>query len=157
MKKLMTLAIALILSAGAFAQNYEAWSSLKKNANFFLASDLGRNGYYDQKPIAELMGIMAEEIGPECIIAAGDIHHFDGVQSVDDPLWMTNYELVYSHPELMIDWLPVLGNHEYRGTRRPLWIIRIRAVVGTCLQDIILKFMKKTALPCVSLWWTPLH
>lgn len=115
MKKLMTLAIALILSAGAFAQNYEAWSSLKKNANFFLASDLGRNGYYDQKPIAELMGIMAEEIGPECIIAAGDIHHFDGVQSVDDPLWMTNYELVYSHPELMIDWLPVLGNHEYRG------------------------------------------
>jgi len=28
---------------------------------------------------------------------------------------MTNYELIYSHPELMIDWLPVLGNHEYRG------------------------------------------
>ena len=61
------------------------------------------------------MGIMAEEIGPECIIAVGDVHHFDGVQSVDDPLWMTNYELIYSHPELMIDWLPVLGNHEYRG------------------------------------------
>ena len=115
MKKLMTLAIAFIISVGAFAQNNEVWSSLKKDANFFLANDLGRNGYYDQKPIAELMGIMAEEIGPECIIAAGDVHHFDGVQSVDDPLWMTNYELIYSHPELMIDWLPVLGNHEYRG------------------------------------------
>ena len=115
MKKLMTLAIAFIISVGAFAQNNEVWSSLKKDANFFLANDLGRNGYYDQKPIAELMGIMAEEIGPECIIAAGDVHHFSGVQSVEDPLWMTNYELIYSHPELMIDWLPILGNHEYRG------------------------------------------
>ena len=115
MKKMMTLAIALILSLGAFAQTPEVWSTMKKDANFFLANDLGRNGYYDQKPIAELMGVMAEEIGPECVIAAGDVHHFDGVQSVNDPLWMTNYELIYSHPELMIDWIPVLGNHEYRG------------------------------------------
>ena len=42
-------------------------------------------------------------------------HHFDGVASVNDPLWMTNYETIYSHPELMIDWFPVCGNHEYRG------------------------------------------
>ena len=28
---------------------------------------------------------------------------------------MTNYELVYSHPDLMLDWFPVCGNHEYRG------------------------------------------
>ena len=28
---------------------------------------------------------------------------------------MTNYELIYTHPELMIDWFPVCGNHEYRG------------------------------------------
>ena len=34
---------------------------------------------------------------------------------MNDPLWMTNYELIYSHPELMIDWFPLLGNHEYRG------------------------------------------
>ena len=115
MKKMMILAIALILSLGAFAQTPEMWSTMKKDANFFLANDLGRNGYYDQKPIADLMGAMAEEIGPECVIAAGDVHHFDGVRSVNDPLWMTNYELIYSHPELMIDWLPVLGNHEYRG------------------------------------------
>lgn len=49
------------------------------------------------------------------MIAAGDIHHFNGVASVNDPLWATNYENIYSHPELMIDWFPVLGNHEYRG------------------------------------------
>ena len=47
--------------------------------------------------------------------AAGDVHHFEGVRSVDDPLWMTNYELVYAHPELMIDWFAIMGNHEYRG------------------------------------------
>lgn len=115
MRKLLTLAIATIFTIGAFAQTPEQWSAMKKDANFFMANDLGRNGYYDQKPIAELMGIMAEEIGPECIIAAGDVHHFSGVESVNDPLWMTNYELIYTHPELMIEWLPILGNHEYRG------------------------------------------
>ena len=91
------------------------WKSLKGTVNLFIANDLGRNGYYDQKPIASLMGEMAEEVGPEAILALGDVHHFNGVASVNDPLWRTNYEDIYSHPELMIDWFPVLGNHEYRG------------------------------------------
>ena len=116
MKRMTTWAILLMATLIAFAQTPEQWATLKKDIHFFLANDLGRNGYYDQKTIAELMGVMAEEIGPECVLAAGDVHHFDGVQSVHDPLWMTNYELVYSHPELMIDWLPILGNHEYRGS-----------------------------------------
>ena len=115
MKKMTTLAILLMATLTALAQTPEQWATLKKDISFFLANDLGRNGYYDQKPIAELMGVMAEEIGLECVLAAGDVHHFDGVQSIHDPLWMTNYELIYSHPELMIDWLPTLGNHEYRG------------------------------------------
>ena len=115
MKKMTTLAILLMVTLTALAQTPEQWATLKKDISFFLANDLGRNGYYDQKPIAELMGVMAEEIGPKCVLAAGDVHHFDGVQSIHDPLWMTNYELIYSHPELMIDWLPTLGNHEYRG------------------------------------------
>lgn len=92
------------------------FSLFDKKFNFYVANDLGRNGYYDQKPIAERMGEMAEQgTDPEFVLATGDIHHFEGVQSVTDPLWMTNFELVYSHPELMIDWFPVLGNHEYRG------------------------------------------
>lgn len=110
------LFIALFAFAlSSWSQTAEQWKPLKKEINLFLTSDLGRNGYYEQKPIADLMGLMAEEIGPECVIAAGDVHHYDGVQSVNDPLWMTNYELIYSHPELMIDWVPVMGNHEYRG------------------------------------------
>ena len=83
--------------------------------SFLLVSDLGRNGYYKQKPIAELMGNLASKVDIECVVAAGDTHHFNGVASIDDPLWMTNYELIYAHPELMIDWFALNGNHEYRG------------------------------------------
>ena len=98
----------------AFAQLSD-FTLFDKMLNFYVVNDMGRNGYYDQKTIAERMGTMAEEIGPEFVLATGDVHHFEGVQSVNDPLWMTNYELIYSHPELMIDWYPLLGNHEYRG------------------------------------------
>ena len=91
------------------------YTPYKGKFNFYVANDLGRNGYYDQKPIAERMGTMAEEVRPEFILATGDVHHFEGVQSINDPLWMTNYELIYAHPELMIGWFPLLGNHEYRG------------------------------------------
>lgn len=104
-----------MVSIFSFAQTPEVWKTLEKPLNFFLANDLGRNGYYDQKPIAELMGNMAENVDVECVVAAGDVHHFEGVRSINDPLWMTNFELIYAHPELMIPWYPVLGNHEYRG------------------------------------------
>lgn len=114
MKKLFLLLFVAFLSSLATAQIND-YSIFDKKFNFYVANDLGRNGYYDQKPIAELMGVMGEEVGPEFVLATGDVHHFEGVRSVNDPLWMTNFELIYSHPELMIDWFPVLGNHEYRG------------------------------------------
>lgn len=114
MKKLFLLLLVAAFSSLAIAQITD-YSIFDKKFNFYVANDLGRNGYYDQKPIAELMGVMGEEIGPEFVLAAGDVHHFEGVRSINDPLWMTNYELIYSHPELMIDWFPALGNHEYRG------------------------------------------
>ena len=115
MKKIIILVFATIISSSCFSQTAAEWGKLEKQLNFYMVNDLGRNGYYDQKPIAEMMGEMAEIVGPECVFAAGDVHHFEGVRSVNDPLWMTNYELIYKHPELMIDWFPMLGNHEYRG------------------------------------------
>ena len=108
-------AIASCADPGQAPADHSAeWKALEKPLNFYLANDLGRNGYYDQKTVAETMGRMAEAIDIEFVVAAGDIHHFEGVQSVSDPLWMTNYELIYSHPDLMIPWYPVCGNHEYR-------------------------------------------
>lgn len=83
--------------------------------HFLVANDLGRNGYYDQLQIAELMGNIATGIRPRAVLSPGDVHHFEGVRSINDPLWMTNFELIYKHPDLMIEWYPVCGNHEYRG------------------------------------------
>lgn len=115
MRKLSLLLFATLFYSVLQAQITD-YSIFNHKFNFYVANDLGRNGYYDQKPIAELMGEMADKgADPEFVLAIGDIHHFDGVASVTDPLWMTNYELIYSHPELMLPWFPVLGNHEYRG------------------------------------------
>ena len=69
---LMLLAGA-VFALPAFAQSPEEWEALEKDVNFYLANDLGRNGYYDQKTIAETMGVMAETLSVECVLAAGDV------------------------------------------------------------------------------------
>lgn len=117
MKKiaLYFVSVLLVLSGCSGKDAASAWKQLEKPLNFYLVNDLGRNGYYDQKHIAGTMGRMAENVDIEFVLAAGDVHHFEGVRSVSDPLWMTNYELIYSHPDLMIPWYAVAGNHEYRG------------------------------------------
>ncbi len=101
-------------SAADYA-SHSQWAALKDDVTLYMTNDMGRNGYYEQKPIAELMGVMAGTVDPECVLAVGDIHHFMGVASQQDPLWLTNFEWVYSHPDLMIKWYAVCGNHEYRG------------------------------------------
>lgn len=108
--------LLFLLPLTAFAQTAQDWKAMERSIGVVLANDLGRIGYYDQKPISETMAALCETVDVECVVAPGDIHHFEGVRSVDDPLWMTNYELIYSHPELMIPWHCTLGNHEYRGT-----------------------------------------
>lgn len=118
LKSIATSFSLICLSVSLFAQTNQqnSFEGLgEEDKNILIANDLGRNGYYLQKPIAEQMGKLAENIDIEFIAALGDIHHFDGVASVSDPLWMTNYELIYTHPELMIDWKSICGNHEYRG------------------------------------------
>ena len=74
MKKLFLLLLVALLGNAAIAQITD-YSIFDKKFNFYVANDLGRNGYYDQKPIAELMGQMAENgadrseerrVGKEC-------------------------------------------------------------------------------------------
>lgn len=110
-RKLLFTVSAFVLTFSTYAQ-----TELKKgDINLIVVSDLGRNGYYEQKNVAKTMGKVAENIGPDAVLALGDTHHYGGVQSVSDPLWMTNYELIYSNTELMVNWYPICGNHEYRG------------------------------------------
>ncbi len=110
-RKLFFTAIALVSLTYASAQKEIAEGDI----NLIVASDLGRNGYYDQKTVAATMGEVADQTGPDAVLALGDTHHYEGVESVSDPLWMTNFELIYTHPELQTDWYPICGNHEYRG------------------------------------------
>lgn len=114
--KFTSLLIMCFLALGLNAQNkISEVKELEDSFNFIIATDLGRNGYFDQKSIAKLMGATANATNAEFIISSGDTHHYIGVQSVSDPLWMTNFELIYSHPDLQLEWYPLLGNHEYRG------------------------------------------
>lgn len=109
------LSFILLLTVGLSVNAQTLATELDGDVKLMIGNDLGRNGYYEQISIAELMGKVAETLGPDAFLALGDTHHFLGIESVDDPLWMTNYELIYSHPELQVEWCPVLGNHEYRG------------------------------------------
>ena len=110
-RKLFFTAIALVSLTYASAQK----EITEGDINLIVASDLGRNGYYDQKTVGATMGEIADQTGPDAVLALGDTHHYEGVESVSDPLWMTNFELIYTHPELQTDWYPICGNHEYRG------------------------------------------
>ena len=83
---MLTIAANLITSTTALAQNPEQWKIMRGEVTLFLANDLGRNGYYEQKPIAELMGMMADELGPEAVLALGDVHHYEGVRSTADQI-----------------------------------------------------------------------
>lgn len=116
MKKFFLYTTLLIfINSISYAQKLWDKSLAEGKIHFIVANDLGRNGYYDQKQIAEIMGEFATDLRPRAVLSPGDVHHFEGIQSISDPLWLTNFELIYKHPDLMIEWYPVCGNHEYRG------------------------------------------
>ena len=54
-------AMALTLATGtaAVAQTPADWEKMDGDVVLYMANDLGRNGYYEQKPVAELMGRVA--------------------------------------------------------------------------------------------------
>ena len=49
---LLAIAASVLLNITVNAQTPEQWRTMKGDVNFFIANDLGRNGYYEQKPIA---------------------------------------------------------------------------------------------------------
>lgn len=87
---------------------------------FFIVSDIGQNGYYEQKTVAETLGKVAEQVRPKFVISSGDTFHYNGVRSSSDPLWLSNFENIYTNPWLLVNWYPILGNHEYRGNTQAL-------------------------------------
>ena len=55
MKEVLTWVWIVVIGAAiclnVCAQTPQDWKGLEKQLNFYMANDLGRNGYYDQKPI----------------------------------------------------------------------------------------------------------
>ncbi len=82
---------------------------------FYILSDWGVNGYYNQTEVADAMVRTAMVASPKFIVSCGDNFQTNGVQSVTDPLWKVNFEEVYKHPVFNVDWYPILGNHDYKG------------------------------------------
>jgi hypothetical protein len=89
--------------------------TFKRAFNFMIVSDWGRNGVPMQQEVADQMAKTADSIGAEFIATCGDNFQISGVASVQDPLWMLNFENVYKGNSLQVEWYPVMGNHDYKG------------------------------------------
>ena len=83
--------------------------------NFLVIGDHGRNGYYNQKEVADMMARIATDCSVRFYVTGGDNFQISGVQSVQDPLWMSSFENIYTHPSSHYDWYPALGNHDHGG------------------------------------------
>lgn len=88
----------------------------KKALNFFVISDWGWSGEKQQQIVADGMATQAEKMGPHFIVSCGDNFQIAGVTSTTDPLWKSNFENVYNQKSLQVDWFPVFGNHDYKGS-----------------------------------------
>jgi tartrate-resistant acid phosphatase type 5 len=84
--------------------------------NFIIVSDWGWNGYKHQQEVADQMAKTADSVNAKFIASCGDNFQVSGVASTQDPLWMINFENVYKGLSLQVDWYPVLGNHDYKGS-----------------------------------------
>jgi hypothetical protein len=86
-----------------------------KAFNFIIVSDWGWNGLKFQQVVADQMAKTADSVNAKFIASCGDNFQISGVASTSDPLWISSYENVYKGISLMVDWYPVLGNHDYKG------------------------------------------
>lgn len=85
-----------------------------KGCTFAVLGDWGRDTP-EQHHVAAAMGRAAAAARSDFVLAIGDNFYSDGVASVDDPLWQSVFEGVYTHPSLQVPWYALLGNHDYRG------------------------------------------
>ena len=122
MKRFCTILLAGALAACTTAdpEKRVAEGTYDGELNILMLADAGRNGSYDQRLIGEWMGVYADALGPEFVISCGDLFHYQGIQSTQDPLLWSNFESIYTHGELQCPWYGVLGNHEYRGNTQAM-------------------------------------
>lgn len=109
-----TLTLVFFLVCGSFIN---LWAGGPK---FVIVSDLGDFGSLEQTIVANAIGREAADMRPDAIINLGDTFHYWGVQSTDDPGWISNFESIYTEPALHNLWYCALGNHDYQGNTQAL-------------------------------------
>lgn len=82
--------------------------------SFIIFGDYGRDGKYNQREVAEQMGIYGEKLKISFVITTGDNFYPDGVYTTEDEQWKTSFENIYTAPSLYKRWYVTLGNHDYR-------------------------------------------
>ncbi|MBP8958864.1 MAG: metallophosphoesterase [Bacteroidales bacterium] len=117
MKKFIFYFLLILVLSGLSSQAQDKNVNLPDGSkfNFIIISDYGRNGYYNQKEVAGVMGNIAGECSVRFIVTGGDNFQTSGVESTSDPLWLSSFENIYFHPSLHVEWYPCLGNHDHDG------------------------------------------
>lgn len=117
MKKTLILISAILILSFSISTGQQPEIKLPSGSsfNFIVISDHGRNGYENQKEVAQMMADVADDCSIRFIVTGGDNFQVAGVQSVQDPLWMTSFESIYPQMSLQVEWYPALGNHDHGG------------------------------------------
>lgn len=88
--------------------------SVDSNFEIIFVGDTG-TGEAAQKEVALAMETYCERQKPRAIVLLGDNFYYEGVESVDDPLWNRIFQDVYRFPCLgTVPFYALLGNHDYR-------------------------------------------
>lgn len=103
------------LAIVGLASNAAAKAPSDTSLNFITVGDWGKSNEPRQREVAMSMGRTAREFDCRFVISTGDNFYAQGVSSVNDMLWQTAYEQVYTDAALFCPWYPVLGNHDHRG------------------------------------------
>ena len=90
----MLLALVFASCASTEPEKRAAEGTYDGELNILMLADAGRNGSYDQRLNAEWMGVYADALGPEFVISCGDLFHYQGIQSTEDPLLWSNFESI---------------------------------------------------------------
>ena len=122
MRRLAFLFLALLtVSAGCLSHQEELTTEAQPDPfspealNFLIVGDWGRNGFFNQREVAQQMGRTGGEIDSRFVISTGDNFYSSGVTSTTDVKWQRSFEDIYTASVLRRPWYVILGNHDWQG------------------------------------------
>ncbi|CAH0516464.1 unnamed protein product [Peronospora belbahrii] len=113
--------VAPLKSTGAKVSNYNAHplsiDPFPQETNFIAFGDFG-TGDESQRKVAMALENFTSTMDPPpaFVLSTGDQIYDHGIQSVDDPLLLTNFEHMYKHNKLQVPWYVTIGNHDCEGS-----------------------------------------